>query len=412
MPVTPQSELDDVLHKIEQRAGDGPFAIAVSGGGDSMALLDMAIRVAPDRVSAVTVDHGLRAEAAAEAEAVAAFCAERGVPHTVLHWNGDEAEGNLMEAARQARYGLIADWAVAQGIGRVLLGHTKDDQSETFLMQLTRGAGVDGLSAMAAAFDVGGVKFIRPMLDVTREVLRDYLTDRNIAWADDPTNDNPKYARVRFRQAMPQLSDLGLTHDALAKTIAAMQSGKDALDHYAAIEAARLVTIVDGDVVIPQHIQPAIPADIERRIWLAILMWIGGGTHTPRQSALDELAAAVADGRGHTVNGCQITIKYGAVRITRELSAVSGKRIASTEIWDRRWRLSGSHEAGLEIAPLGEQGLRDCPDWRETRQPRHTLIASPAVWQQERLVSAPLAGFSNDWEAQIVTPFTVGKKVH
>lgn len=410
--MTPQSDLDHVLHKIEQRAGDGPFAIAVSGGGDSMALLDMAIRVAPDRVSAVTVDHGLRVEAAMEAEAVAAFCAERGVPHTVLRWNGDEAEGNLMEAARQARYGLIADWAEGQGIGRVLLGHTKDDQSETFLMQLTRGAGVDGLSAMAAAFDVGGVKFIRPMLDVTREDLRDYLTDRNIAWADDPTNDNPKYARVRFRQAMPQLSDLGLTRDALANTIAAIQSGKDALDHYAAIEAARLVTIVDGDVVIPQHIQPAIPADIERRIWLAILMWIGGGTHTPRQSALDELAAAVADGRGHTVNGCQITIKYGAVRITRELSAISGKRIASTEIWDRRWRLNGPHEAGLEIAPLGEQGLRDCPDWRETRQPRHTLIASPAVWQQERLVSAPLAGFSNDWEAQIVTPFTVGKKVH
>nr|WP_281352622.1 tRNA lysidine(34) synthetase TilS [Marivivens donghaensis] len=397
---------------MEQRAGDGPFAIAVSGGGDSMALLDMAIRLAPDRVKAVTVDHGLRAEAAGEAEAVAAFCAEHGVPHTVLHWKGAAAEGNLMEAARHARYQLIADWAKGQGIDTVLLGHTKDDQSETFLMQLTRGAGVDGLSAMSDAFDVGGAKFIRPLLSVTRQELRHYLTDRNIAWADDPTNDNPKYARVRFRQAMPTLADLGLTHDALAKTVAAMQSGKDALDHYAAIEAARLVTIVDGDVVIPQHIQPAIPADIERRIWLAILMWIGGGTHTPRQSALDELAAAIADGRGHTVNGCQITIKYGAVRVTRELSAISGKRIASTETWDRRWRLNGPHEAGLEIAPLGEQGLRDCPDWRETRQPRHTLIASPAVWRQERLVSAPLAGFSNDWEAQIVTPFTVGKKVH
>lgn len=377
-----------------------------------MALLDMAIRVAPDRVRAVTVDHGLRAEAAAEAEAVAAFCAEHAVPHTVLRWDGTEAEGNLMEAARRARYDLIADWARGQGIGTILLGHTKDDQSETFLMQLTRGAGVDGLSAMADAFQVGGVKFIRPLLDVTRQELRDYLQGRDIVWADDPTNDNPKYARVRFRQAMPQLSDLGLTNDALAKTVAAMQSGKDALDHYAAAEAARLVTIVDGDVVIPQHIQPAIPAEIKRRIWLAILMWIGGGTHTPRQSALDELAAAVADGRGHTVNGCQITTKYGAVRITRELSAARGKRIASTEIWDRRWRLDGPHAPGLEIAPLGEQGLRDCPDWRETRQPRHTLIASPAVWRQERLVSAPLAGFSNDWEAQIVTPFTVGKKVH
>ena len=104
------------------------------------------------RVEAVTVDHRLRAESAAEAAGVAAACAELGVPHQVRVWDHGPVTGNLMDAARRARMALIGDWAQdARASAHVALGHTRDDQAETLLMGLARRAGIDGLCGHAAA---------------------------------------------------------------------------------------------------------------------------------------------------------------------------------------------------------------------------------------------------------------------
>ena len=161
------------------RAAFGPeppdkLGVAVSGGGDSTALLvllDDWRRDGGPELAVATVDHGLRPEAAAEAAEVAALCGRLGVPHETLAWRWD-GKGNLSDAARRGRLRLIAGWANGRGIGMVAQGHTADDQAETFLMRLARGSGVDGLAAMAARRTAEGVAWVRPLLQVRRGEFR------------------------------------------------------------------------------------------------------------------------------------------------------------------------------------------------------------------------------------------------
>ena len=184
-----------------------------------MALLHMVAEIASRTgraVCALTVDHRLRPEAAAEAAFVGRACKALGVPHEVLVWDHGAIVGNLMDAARDARYRMMADWARGRGIGFVLLGHTADDQAETFLMGLARSAGLDGLTGMRPHWQQGGVTFLRPLLGLSRAALRSYLQGKGQVWIDDPTNDNDRYTRVKARRALKALKPLGVTVDRLS----------------------------------------------------------------------------------------------------------------------------------------------------------------------------------------------------
>ena len=195
---------DTAFETLKRLAPDGRLGVAVSGGSDSIALL----RLVRDwstgpggrrEVCAVTVDHGLRAESASEASIVARICAEWGVAHTIVRAQDLSGAANLQAAARDARYRLMAGWARREGLSAVAVGHTMDDQAETVLMRLGRGAGAEGLSAMAASRDWLGTRWLRPLLGVRRDALRAYLKEREIGWLDDPSNDDPRYERVRAR---------------------------------------------------------------------------------------------------------------------------------------------------------------------------------------------------------------------
>ncbi|MBI1416066.1 MAG: tRNA lysidine(34) synthetase TilS [Limimaricola sp.] len=388
---------------------DGPLGVAISGGGDSTALLHLLQETFPAAdMRAVTVDHGLRAESAAEAVQVAAHCARLGVAHETLHWTGWDGRGNVAAAAREARYGLIAGWARANQVAAVLLAHTADDVAETFLMRLGRSAGVDGLAAMAARFRRGGVCFARPLLEVGRADLRAYLSRHHIDWTDDPSNDDMTRERPRIRAALEVLAGLGIPPGTIAHSARALESARAALEHYAEAEVARRVTEDRGDLLLDGA---GLPAEMVRRLRLAGLAWIGGEGYPPRQSALDAMDEGLAVAGRHTLSGCVVMQQTGHLRITREANAVRNLATTTTAIWDRRWQLEGPHAPGLEVRALGE-GLRDCPDWRQTGLPRASLAAGPAVWRGQALIAAPLAGFGTGWSARIVAPFRIGRLVH
>ncbi|MEZ5715745.1 MAG: tRNA lysidine(34) synthetase TilS [Paracoccaceae bacterium] len=198
MSGTPDAFLYHIVGWPFVNAKVGHVAVAVSGGGDSMALLLLIEHWAREhgaKLSAVTVDHGLRPEAAGEAAMVAAFCAGRGIPHDTLKWSGWDGKGNLQAAARAARYRLIADWARAKGVETVCLGHTRDDQAETFLMRLARKAGSDGLRGMDRDFEREGLRWARPVLGIGRADLRAFLERRGVAWVEDPSNQDEGFDR-------------------------------------------------------------------------------------------------------------------------------------------------------------------------------------------------------------------------
>ena len=217
----------------------GPFeskpqiAVAVSGGADSMALALLADRWTRDkggRVVALTVDHGLRSEAAEEAQQVGLWLDERGIEHRTLTWTGDTPAPGVQAAARAARYKLMAATCRQSGILHLLSAHHLEDQAETFLLRLGRSSGIDGLAAMPGVVETNGIRLLRPLLQVPKEHLRSFLSDQNQGWIEDPSNEDRAYARVRIRQSMPELAAAGVSAAALVETSVRMAQARVALE--------------------------------------------------------------------------------------------------------------------------------------------------------------------------------------
>ena len=356
------------------RPADEGVAVALSGGGDSVALLHL-LRQAGHRVLAVTVDHGLRPESAAEAQRVAGWCRGWGVPHHVLKWQPGGIRGNLMDAARRARATLIADWANGQGLSAVALGHTADDQAETLLMGLSRAAGIDGLCGLRPEWRQGGTTWLRPMLRIGRAELRVWLAAQGLPWVDDPSNADDRYLRARIRKALAGLAPLGLTAERLAESAAHLAQARAALDAAAAEAAPAVMAEAAGALRVDAARFSALPAEIARRLAQAAVMWLSGADYPPRAADLARLIAAIAGGTAATLSGCRLKDGWLAAEAR---AADPG-----------RWQVRGEGQVAL----LGPRGLRQCPDWRATGLPRHVLEVSPGLWRGEMLLAAPCAGF-------------------
>jgi tRNA(Ile)-lysidine synthase len=380
---------------------DHPLGLAVSGGGDSVALLCLAVEAGLP-VIAVTVDHGLRPEAAGEAAWVGALCARLGVAHDVLRWQDWDGTGNLQDAARRARLRLIADWARGHGIGMVALGHTQDDQAETVLMRLARRAGVDGLAGMAPWRHHLGVCWTRPLLGTSRAELRDWLRARGQAWKEDPSNDALRFDRVKARRALAALGPLGLDALVLSGVAAQMADARAALRLQTQEAARRMARVEGGDVVIGREGLGTLPHEIRRRLLLAAILWVSSAEYGPRSDALQRALDALEAGRDATLSGCRLLCRAGQVRITREAKALRATVAAPMDTWDGRWCVTGPEISGLEVRMLGEAGLALCPDWREKGRPRASHLAEPAVWKGEQLIAAPLSRNDPEWHAETI----------
>lgn len=388
------------------------IGVAISGGSDSTALLLLTVEWAKTigkQVFATTVDHGLRAEAAQEAAQVAALCVSLDVPHETLVWRDWDGSGNLQSSARQARYKLLTEWAQRHKINCVLLGHTMDDQAETVLMNLARGSGVDGLGAMSPRKDT---LFARPLLQMRRSDLRVYLQDVGVSWVDDPSNDDPKYDRVRARQMMPYLQDLGLTVERLVATSQHMARARSSLNTAAFNFAKKYVRVDGADLVFARHAVDLRHGDTSGRVFASGLKWISGSHFRPRYKALCDAADAVLDGEVRTLHGVKIQPDKDGVRMLREAGACSDAVTpAGGEaglIWDHRWVVSpkstSAWRTNLRVAALGE-AITDIKNWRATGYLRASLMATPAVFDGDTLVAAPAAGFFNGFSTQFVADY-------
>ncbi len=406
--------LRSALH-LARPAGGAPFAfaVAVSGGGDSMALLHLAQRllsetVHPESVSvpraslhAVTVDHGLRPESATEAAQVAAFCAARGVTHKVLRWSdGPRPSGNLMDQARRARVALMSAWAREQGIPHILLGHTADDVAETFLMNLARAAGLEGLSGLRPQWQEGGVTWHRPLLHVSRDSLRTYLRRHAISWVDDPSNENPRFARARARQALNLLKPLGLSSDAVAQSARHLATARAGLQAALHAKIVAEVTEIAGSL---QFVPQAFPPEMLRLCLLEAIHWMTGAAHSPRADQISRVITRLYAGEPGTIAGLRYRVRAGVATFSREARALSGP-VSPGQIWDHRWHLTGPFTADHTIGALGPAGLALCSDWR-AHAPRDSALASPAIWQGDQLIAAPLVQKNSDWAATVQPSF-------
>ena len=180
-----------------------PVAVAFSGGADSTALLFAAAQLWPGQVHAIHVHHGLQAAADAFAKHCGTVCDGLGVPLRVVHVDARHESGESPEdAARKARYAALAQSAESLGVRAVLLAQHADDQVETMLLALSRGAGLPGLAAMPGVFERHGVRFERPLLAIAGADLRGWLARQGVAFVEDPTNANTAFTRNRIRHEL------------------------------------------------------------------------------------------------------------------------------------------------------------------------------------------------------------------
>ena len=390
-----------------QWSGVTRLGVAASGGSDSMALLHVLAGCAPDHgvaLEAATVDHGLRAGSDDDATFVKNTCEDLDIHHETLRWTDWDGRGNLQAEARAARYRLLAEWAARRRLDRVALGHTMDDQAETFLMRLAREAGVDGLAAMKAVFSRDGATFWRPALSLGRGELQAFLKRQGQAWRDDPSNADEGFDRVKARKALAVLDEIGIDRGTIWGVALNLSAASDALKRTTVEAAQRIAKVEAGDVVFDRRALLIAPHEILRRLLVSGLVWVSGTDYPPRRDALFDLERAVVGKQNHTLHGCLVTAGDDFVRVSREYNAVKDTKGSLGGLWDGRWRVTGPARDSFEIRALGE-AVSDCPDWRNTGLPRSSLMASPAVWRENALIAAPIAGFSGGFSAEIAHPW-------
>jgi tRNA(Ile)-lysidine synthase len=209
--------------------------LAVSGGPDSVALMWLMARwrrrrARGPRLLAVTIDHGLRPEAAREARDVKRLARSLELAHRTMRWTGDKPDTGVPAAARAARYRLLAQAARGLGARHVLTAHTRDDQAETLLMRLLRGSGIAGLSAMARDSVRGDLLLVRPLLDIPKSRLIATLKKEGVDFVDDPTNRDTGLTRPRLRQLLPLLAAEGGDARGLARLATRLARANAAVD--------------------------------------------------------------------------------------------------------------------------------------------------------------------------------------
>ncbi len=277
-----QSEAKSLFSGLEQFP---ILVLAVSGGPDSTALMWLAARwrkalkVGP-KLIAVTVDHGLRKESKREAAGVGKLARKLGITHRILRWTGKKPATGLQEAARAARYRLLSEDARKLKSAHILTAHTLDDQAETVLIRMSRGSGVRGLAAMQRVSRLDGGKaplqLVRPLLDIPKARLIATLKAAKIAYAEDPSNRDPRFTRVRLRALMPELAKEGLSACRLAVLAQRLRRADRALE--AAVDRAETDLAGragEGSVVLDAAGFAVLPAEIALRLLGRIIAKVG-----------------------------------------------------------------------------------------------------------------------------------------
>lgn len=353
------------------------LALACSGGADSMALALLArdwCHARGTSLLALVVDHRLRAGSAAEAARSLSRLAALGIEGRMLVRTGPAPRANLQEAAREARYGLLASACHAAGIAHLLLAHHLDDQAETFLLRLARGSGVDGLAAMAAntlrADD--GLSLLRPLLSLPKQRLLATLRAHGLAWEEDPSNQDGAFARVRLRRLMPMLAAEGMDARRLAATAGRLRRAGEALDRYADRLLAETASLDPaGFALLDAGGLAGAPEEVGLRALSRLLMGVSGARRPARLERLEALHAALTGGklgRGRTFMGCRILPWRGRILLAREPRAIAADLSLPASgsdglLWDRRFliRLAPGRDAPLRAGALGVEGHASLP---------------------------------------------------
>lgn len=376
------------------------MAVAVSGGGDSMALALLAqqwVTARHGRLLALTVDHALRPESAAEAAQVGRWLGARGIAHRSLRWLEAKPATGIQAAAREARYRLLARACREAAILHLLLAHHADDQAETVAMRHARGSGPTGLAAMPAVAEVAGLRLLRPLLGVPKRRLLATLEAVGQPWLEDPSNGDPRFARTALR-LRPHFPARRWWRD--GRREAQARTAREA--RLAAFLAAAACPHPLGWVRLDLERWRGLP-DLLKHLALArLLTSVAGGVYPVRTAPLAHLVSTLerpSRGWRATAGGCILDVRRSGLRVSREpgrLRARANLAVGERVLWDRRFvveLLSAAEPA--EVAPLDETGRMALPtdvraQLRAAAVPAAAVAALPVVRDAAGRMACPL----------------------
>jgi tRNA(Ile)-lysidine synthase len=360
----PEAAAADFIHSLFKPAH---ILVAISGGSDSTGLLAALaehLKSLPNSdltLSAATIDHGLRAESAGEVCEVAAFCASLGIAHVIRRWEGEKPKNGTMAAAREARYGLLADIAAEISANVIVTAHTVDDQRETLAMRTARlnegEAGAATGIAEAMLFD-RRIWIVRPFLACRRVDIRAYLEGRSMSWLDDPSNEDVRYERVRTRKNLSQEPALFPLPDAGAARAALSDAAAAWLGDYVTVHAGALCAIS----------RKALAAD-EAVIAYALshlAAVFGGEPYGPGRERMRRILDFIGEGRPgrRTAGGVVFDLRRDGLYLMRESRDIKPLVLAVgvAGVWDGRFRIVNHGPAIIRVEAAGLMGTMEFPD--------------------------------------------------
>jgi len=385
-------------------AGKNTIGLAVSGGPDSFALMLLAsrwqqARSGPVRLIVYTVDHGLRPEAADEVIHVAREAEKLGLEARVLCWEGDKPSTGVQAAARRARYRLMGEAMAADGADVLVTAHHQGDQAETVLMRLAHGSGLGGLAGMAAFSSVEGVDVFRPLLDLDRAALLAVVADSGIQPVQDPSNFDPHYERVRWRQALPMLAELGLDGATLSRLAKRAGEADAALEDMAAEAFSRLVQVDSfGTLRMDREGFARLHRAVAAKVLEKGLAAAGGDQRRHVLGQIEELAAALVAPDAfsrQTLLGCIVHRDGRHVWLVREPGRL-GDRLTvvppqTAIVWDNRFTIfnvSGNLPISVRMAREWNRKSAEALMEKRVAGPIEGLRATPLVLDKEGRVLA------------------------
>jgi tRNA(Ile)-lysidine synthase len=417
--LTPQG-FDRLLAGLSPFEKSPHLAIAVSGGGDSMALIlcaDNWARAQGGRVTALTVDHGLRAGSCAEASQVAHWLAARNIDHVTLTWQGEKPASGIQDAARRARYRLMEDWCHEHHVLHLMLAHTLEDQAETYLMRLRRGSGPDGLAGMSSVREMQHCRLLRPLLGVTRDDLRKVLHHAGQPWLEDPSNTDRRFQRVRTRQwlcaAEIELSASDVYESARRYGLARIVLERET-DRLLAVTGRLHAT---GYAQLDRQGLTQAPEDLTLRALARALQAVGGLAYPPRRKHIERLYRAVLETQSFnvTLGRCLLQVGANSIEIIRERRNLPAAVVHTPGLslnWDGRFAVTFSNppkDAGqqLRLRALSPADYRkmvvECPEFQGFQViPKSALWGLPALVDEHGIFSVPQVNYRRGANAPVV----------
>ena len=370
------------------------------------------------RFTVLTVDHGLRKAAAVEAAQVATQCEKLNLPHVTLKADETLAETDIQQQARNLRYRLMAAWCMQNAAQALVLAHHRDDQAETVLMRMARGSGLSGLGGMAPRqvlhTQAGPILLVRPLLNYGGVEVKGLAHAAGLPVIDDPSNDDPKFERVRWRRLLPRLQAVGLRAAQLADMAAEMRLLQAALDK-------KLTAWLDdyaawheyGVLSLPRADFDALPFVHKQRFMGRFVQYFGQYHHPVKQSKTDRLLQHIDETTygAASLGGLHMRWRKNDFFLGREAAACPASMPMRDMIslsdgqFDRRFDFISSQ--ATENVQMGALGARGVAEMRargavfDKAVPAAYYAALPGIFDGDRLLACPVLAVHGEYLTEV-----------